>query len=60
MTLVDNFCQIYMAAKVDMASAARLRPRLVELWMHMSNNDRRVVIDLLHGESPSPIEIMRE
>lgn len=47
MTLIETFCQLYTASMKSPETAARLAPRISEIWEDMSELDREIATSLL-------------
>ena len=47
MTLIETFCQLYKASMSSPQMAAKLAPRIAEIWNDMSDLDREIASSLL-------------
>jgi hypothetical protein len=47
MTLIETFCQLYQSSMKSPAQAAKLAPRIAEIWGDMSDMDREIAASLL-------------
>ena len=47
MTLIETFCQLYKSSTTSPVQAAKLAPRLAEIWNDMSDLDREIAESLL-------------
>lgn len=47
MTLIETFCQLYLASTKSPETAAKLAPQISEVWNDMSDLDREVAMSLL-------------
>jgi hypothetical protein len=47
MTLIETFCQLYIASTKSPETAAKLAPQLSEIWNDMSDLDREIATSLL-------------
>lgn len=53
MTLIETFCQLYAASMKSPSDAARLAPRISEVWGNMSETDQEIASSLLKLQSNS-------